>query len=569
MLKRLLPFVAVLLSFVAFAGTAQAATQTATFAYNPSGNHEQTFVVPEGVTTLHVVAIGGSGGDASFAVGGQGSRVTGDLSVTPGQVLYVEVGGDGANSALSSGTGTGGFNGGANGGSFSGASPAAGGGGGSDLRFLTQTAPNSLASRLVVAAGGGGAADNASGGPGGGDGTGASLCSNSGGKTPTTAAGGDGGVSCTDGEPGDDGSIGSGGAGGDAPVTSGAGGGGGGGHYGGGGGGSDSTGGGGGGGGSSLTPATFTSDQPTDGTAASVTISYETPTADATTPAAFGSQPATTVSAPKSVTVTNNGTAPLIVHGVTFSDTDADDFFVGSSDCGGSVPAGSSCTITVRFAPRPGASSRAAKMNIRSNAPNSPTVVNLSGTAAAAPCQPGDEACKGAPGTPGTPGAPGAPGQNGTNGQNGAPGAPGQNGTNGQDGAPGAPGQNGSQGPQGSQGPKGDTGAQGPRGPIGPRGLQGPAGRDAVIACKVARTKKTKKLKVVCTVNFANAQRAAKVRLRLRSHGRTAARGKANVRHGRARVVLRHVPRGHYTLRLTTVDRRGKARQGHASMRVR
>jgi hypothetical protein len=43
-------------------------------------------------------------------------------------------------------------------------------------------------------------------------------------------------------------------------------------------------------------------------------------------------------------------------------------------------------------------------------------------------------------------------------------------------------------------------------------GAQGPAGRDATIACKVARTKRTKKLKVICTVEFANARRSTTTR---------------------------------------------------------
>jgi hypothetical protein len=51
---------------------------------------EQTFTVPSGVTVLHVVTIGGRVGKAGEA-GGDAAKVEGD----PGEILYVEVGGDG------------------------------------------------------------------------------------------------------------------------------------------------------------------------------------------------------------------------------------------------------------------------------------------------------------------------------------------------------------------------------------------------------------------------------------------------------------------------------------------
>src|SRR5271165_7053764 len=102
---------------------AQATTQTFGFT-----GAEQTFTVPTGVGSVHVVAIGGSGG-ASSAAGGAAAQVTGDLSVMPGETLYVEVGGDGQSSAAGGG---GGFNGGAPG--------SAGGGGASDVRTSSMSA---------------------------------------------------------------------------------------------------------------------------------------------------------------------------------------------------------------------------------------------------------------------------------------------------------------------------------------------------------------------------------------------------------------------------------------------
>ena len=71
--------------------SAQTTTQTLAFDYTGA---EQTFVVPNGVTSLHVEAIGAPGGDRADA-GGLGDDVSSDLSVTPGEPLYVEVGGPG------------------------------------------------------------------------------------------------------------------------------------------------------------------------------------------------------------------------------------------------------------------------------------------------------------------------------------------------------------------------------------------------------------------------------------------------------------------------------------------
>jgi hypothetical protein len=90
------------LLFLAFGGApAVAAPLTAEQTFNFTGA-VQTFTVPVGVTTLHVIARGAQGADSIFtdpsyngplATGGRGAVVTGDLTVTPGQTLYVYVGG--------------------------------------------------------------------------------------------------------------------------------------------------------------------------------------------------------------------------------------------------------------------------------------------------------------------------------------------------------------------------------------------------------------------------------------------------------------------------------------------
>jgi hypothetical protein len=135
--------------------SASALAETKTFA---STGKEQEFKVPAGVTSVHVVAIGSGGAHASGA-GGQGAIVSGDLTVKPEQVLYVEVGGVP-------------FNGGGS------SSESGSGGGASDVRTVSigaQPSPGdeaSLNSRLLVAAGGGGGGnadttENCAGGRGG------------------------------------------------------------------------------------------------------------------------------------------------------------------------------------------------------------------------------------------------------------------------------------------------------------------------------------------------------------------------------------------------------------------
>jgi hypothetical protein len=246
-------------------GTITAATCTVTFAGTGT---DQSFTVPDGITSLTVSADGANGGGTSSGgKGGRGGTATGTLGVgpagqaplQPGQNLWVEVGGNGGGGGLSVG-GKGGFNGGGKGGD--GATPGGyaggGGGGASDVRTLSPAQPGSLASRLVVAAGGGG-----------GGGSSCTFCTGTGGAGgaagqpggPGTFGGGDGGGPGTataggsrgfiDGTPG---AAGTGGTGASSGTDAGAGGGGGGGLYGGGGGGINAGGGGGGGGGSSLAP---------------------------------------------------------------------------------------------------------------------------------------------------------------------------------------------------------------------------------------------------------------------------------------------------------------------------
>jgi len=273
---------------------------------------QQTFQIPPGVHQVTVTAIGASGGDGigggatPGGLGGVGGVAKGTLTVSPGSMLYVEVGGAGGKASDNS-HGTGGFNGGGTGGT--GGAGGGGGGGASDVRTVSDTTSATLASRLIVAGGGGGGGESPT--PEGGSGGAAGAPGGKGGSVSTrgwTQQGGDGGGAGTQtqggaggavgsysgslaenpGKPGLSGGLGTGGDGGTIYAD---GGGGGGGYYGGGGGGSGgyvvtrATGvilgtyisaAGGGGGGSSLVPANGTISTNSTNAPASVTISYTT-----------------------------------------------------------------------------------------------------------------------------------------------------------------------------------------------------------------------------------------------------------------------------------------------------
>jgi len=283
--------------------SAGAATQTFSFT-----GAEQTFTVPSGVTSLHVVAIGANGGlgdndggGNSGGPGGFGARVEANLAVTPGEVLFIEVGGTGADGT---GGGGGGFNGG--GSSNLGDFHLAGGGGGgaTDARTCSRSSAScsgtTLGSRLLVAAGGGGGGmdghmDKLAGGEGGNaaaDGKdGQSMdCSTlspastpgGGGKAGSQVAGGTGGTAGNDEAPaGNPGALGQGGAAGTGGSNSEPGGGGGGGLYGGGAGGAaNGCAGAGGGGGSSLVPAGGNAMVGAAGASPQLQITYTPPTTD-------------------------------------------------------------------------------------------------------------------------------------------------------------------------------------------------------------------------------------------------------------------------------------------------
>jgi len=121
---------------------------TCTFSFT---NGQQTFTVPAGVNVVDIGAVGAPGGAGQNGEpGGTGAAVSGNLAVTGGETLYVEVGGPGGSAQ----NGSGGFNGGAYGSTDGG-----GGGGASDVRTASLSAGLHPDTRVVVAGGGGGAGE--------------------------------------------------------------------------------------------------------------------------------------------------------------------------------------------------------------------------------------------------------------------------------------------------------------------------------------------------------------------------------------------------------------------------
>jgi len=221
------------------------------------GPVDQTVVVPEGAISAQLLVIGGHGGadcrSAGCIDGGDGAAVTGTITVAAGQVLTLQVAGEGGDNFGNIRPGEGGWgwaDGGRGGSASGGSSDGAGGGGASSVQVSACLPPACPLTLTAVAGGGGGTGGTGylpsvnPGGPGGSSGATVDPGHNGGG--PGHGAGGAGGGN---GAP-------AGGAGGAGAHYGGAGGGGGAGAAGGSGGGGGGFGGGGGGGGgagSSLT----------------------------------------------------------------------------------------------------------------------------------------------------------------------------------------------------------------------------------------------------------------------------------------------------------------------------
>jgi hypothetical protein len=219
-----------------------------------------------------------------------------------------------------------------------------------------------------------------------------------------------------------------------------------------------------------------------------------------------------TASTAEAFTLTNNGSAPLVVSSVSLTGSDPTDYVV-TDGCEQMVAVSASCKIGVRFDPQAtGASS--ATMSIATNAATSPTVA-LSGTGGALPTGPTG---------PSGPTGPTGPG-----------------------------------GATGSIGPVGPSGATGPAGASGATGATGPAGEIELVTC----TKVTKKVKgkrvthTKCTTKLVSSPvrfQTSRARATISRAGRVYATGFLHA--GRLTVRARSPLRaGRYTLTLTTGTR--------------
>jgi hypothetical protein len=113
-----------------------------------------------------------------------------------------------------------------------------------------------------------------------------------------------------------------------------------------------------------------------------VTVSVTVPITSvrlSTTSLTFAGQKVGTTSSPQPITLTNTGSLPLAVSGISSSGV-----FAQTNTCGLLLLSGKSCTINVSFAPNAvGAATQ--RMTIKDADPTSPQSVNLSGMGLAAP----------------------------------------------------------------------------------------------------------------------------------------------------------------------------------------
>lgn len=373
-------------------GAARAAT-TATATFNSPGGY--AFTVPLGVTSIALSAIGARGGDCLFGTfgGGTGAAVSATFAVSPGERLFVGVGGPGGNISPCGRGGTGGA-GGIGGGAAGGDVPATGsqdnaahqggGGGGASLVGVASPSPG-FAGLMVVAGGGGGGNGYAKGGDSGAAGGSNFNCFDCGKGGPGTLTSGGAGGHVTAGQGGVDGAAGAFGLGGSGAACPAAyapgcigGGGGGGGYFGGGGGGAVSAAGGGGGGSSFVGSGGTNASIGLSAAAPTVSLTYAAPTAaESTSSMHFGAQAPGTAGSEETLTVTNRGSAPLIVSGILLGGANPADFLLGDR-CQQPVPVGSSCDVGVRFHPQ-ATGGRSASLTLLTNAPSAPAVVSLSG----------------------------------------------------------------------------------------------------------------------------------------------------------------------------------------------
>ncbi len=92
----------------------------------------------------------------------------------------------------------------------------------------------------------------------------------------------------------------------------------------------------------------------------------------------YGSVATNVTSKPLPITLTNLGSSPLTISSVSVVGPNATEFNVSGNTCGGSVPAGTSCSFAVTFSPS-ALGTRTANLSVVNSDPASPHIVGLTG----------------------------------------------------------------------------------------------------------------------------------------------------------------------------------------------
>jgi hypothetical protein len=144
-----------------------------------------------------------------------------------------------------------------------------------------------------------------------------------------------------------------------------------------------------------------------------ISVLLNAPTADQSVASlAFGSQtavPQGAISAPLAVTISNEGSAPLVLRGFAFTGADREDFLISADSCRAAIGPGAACSVSVRFAPQ-AQGSRSATMTALTNAASDPAIAL---TGASGPLPQGPTGATGAAGAGGAAGTTGATGPRG------------------------------------------------------------------------------------------------------------------------------------------------------------
>lgn len=133
-------------------------------------------------------------------------------------------------------------------------------------------------------------------------------------------------------------------------------------------------------------PATVSITDNASGSPHTITLSGTGVTATANfspspTSLTFSSQTVGTTSAPQTITITNSGSAALLITSIVSQGTNAGDFVPTPTGCASVAPSGGTCTVSVTFTPA-ATGARSSAIVFTDNASGSPQSVPVSGTGA-------------------------------------------------------------------------------------------------------------------------------------------------------------------------------------------